>query len=189
MKMYVANCTQQEQSFVYRVPEYPAPRQQLIRIGTQVQISGDLTQTEIDAIISQHRKYGLVEASDIDRTKPFVGLCYSIDKPVRETAIRGAIAHNRDVLAKRGEETRKEAAIAVANAIEESNPGVLGALELSVEEATPIGVKQGAPIEDVDRLGEQKVRVDRNAPEKETRNEEAQRNISGRTRAGQRTRK
>ena len=106
---------------------------QMVPIGGQVAISGDLTTPEIEYIVSQHTRYGLVPVDEIDRTKPFIGHCYSVDKPVPVEKIRRAIAHNLDVLAERGREIRKVAGVAAYNNISEHSAAP-ASLELSVIE-------------------------------------------------------
>jgi hypothetical protein len=172
MKMFIANCTKQVVSFIYRLPEVSASRQQQIEIGGQIQISGDLTKIEVDAIIEQHTKYGLVAADELDRSKPFIGLCYSIDKPVRVGKVEQAIEHNDKVLEQRGAQTRKESALAVASQVEQNSPGGLTALEMTVE--------QEKPGSEGDVVGAQTVRVDRNAPAQELTGDAAQRQRNSR---------
>lgn len=136
-KMYIANCTHQVQDFIYRLPESGSARTQRIDLGSQIAISGDLSTHEIDAIIAQHTPYGLVAVAEIDRTKPFIGVCYQLDRPVPVEKIKRAIIHNTGVLVDRGVEMRKTAAVAVNQALEQHAPGAaLQALEMSVVEET-----------------------------------------------------
>ena len=93
-KMYVANCTSQVQDFQYRLPESGKVFKQTIPIGQQIQVSGDLNVLHIQAIIEQHAKYSMVAVHEIDRTKPFIGLCYNLDKPVDMEKVRRALVHN-----------------------------------------------------------------------------------------------
>jgi hypothetical protein len=123
MRLYIANCTQQIQQFHYRVPETGGAmaggaRIQLIDIGSQVLLTGDLNQFQIDSVVAQHRKYGLVKVDEIDRTKGFSGMCYSIDKPVPVSKIIYVMEQNKSVLDQRGRRTRLEAAVAVNQQIE-----------------------------------------------------------------------
>lgn len=150
MRLYVANCTNQHQDFIYRLPEAPGTRLQRIEIGQQTVLSGDLNQLQIDAIIEQHRPYGLVEVSEIDRTKAFIGLCYSVDRPIKVDKIRTAMEINTGVLNARGEQIRREAAVATSNTLEESAP--LKALEMEVVEQ---------PSKDRDATFSQGLRVQR----------------------------
>lgn len=136
MKMYVANCTQQVQDFIYRTIGSVTTRTQRIEIGSQVRLSGEFNTEDIDYIVSQHAKYGMVAASSIKNgpgSKKFVGVCYSVDKPVAVDSIQIAISLNTQVLIERGRETRQQAAVAVNNIIADQNTS-LETLELSVVE-------------------------------------------------------
>jgi hypothetical protein len=136
MKLFIANCTRQQQGVYYRIPESPTPRHQMIDIGRQITVSGDLNTPQIDAIIGQLRKYGLVHVDEIDKTKAFAGLCYSVDKPIKVDQIMRGVAHNDEVLDERGQQIRKEAAVAVNNALEQTLQGKadVNKLDVSIEE-------------------------------------------------------
>jgi hypothetical protein len=138
IKMYVANCSSQNVEFNYRLPEVPSPRMQPIPIGRQIQISGTLSSPDVEAIIAQHAIYGLVHVSEIDRTRPFVGLCWS-EKPISVDKVKRMWLHNQGVLAERGKEQRQAAAVATQEHIEDKTPGSLKALEMSVEEVPTEG--------------------------------------------------
>lgn len=142
MKMFVANTTRQVVDFNYRLPENNGMRAQKIPVGQQIQLTGDLTTPQIDAVVKHWGRYGLVEVREIDRTKPFIGVCYSIDTPVPVSAIQRALSHNQQVLVDRGRETRKAAAIAESQtlnqSLEDNNlPADLRNLEMSVVEENP----------------------------------------------------
>lgn len=140
MKMYVVNCTQQAQDFVYRLPEAPGVIRQIIAIGGYIQLSGELNQPQIDSVVRQHARYGMVAEEEVDRTKTFIGLYYTVDKPPRRGRMIDAISHNVDVLDARGRQLRQEAAIHTSNIIESNvPPGSLRELEVSVVEATRNG--------------------------------------------------
>lgn len=143
MKMFVANMTKQNCNLYYRLPEVAAPRMQTIPIGGQIQISGELSQSDIDYVVQQKAKYGMVAANEIDRSKPFVGLCYSVGSPVRPAAIEKGIHHNVEVLVRRGHETRRDTAITINNRIEDDLDEnrdlhtTLKGLDVSVQEVVP----------------------------------------------------
>lgn len=118
MKMYVANTTKQNFDFSYRVLEETSLRTQMIPMGGQVALSDDLNQGQIDNIVKHHARYGMIRADEIDRARPFVGYCYSIDKPVSIATITKAMHHNTTVLMERGRHIRQEAAIAESGRIE-----------------------------------------------------------------------
>ena len=133
MKLYVANCTAQDHDFVFRLPEVTNLRMQKIHAGQQVAISGDLNQHEVDAIVRQHQPYGLASADNLDQAKPFIGLCYSVDKPVPASRLNYAFEHNKKVLIQRGQEIQKETAVSVNHQLETVNEGLGRVGQVSVE--------------------------------------------------------
>lgn len=141
-ELFIANATRQFLDFTYRLPESSGPRVQRIRPGGQIRISGDLSQKGVDAVVDQHRKYGLVRVSEIDRTKDFSGICYDVDRPVQVEKLRRAMAKKTEVLVERGREIRKMAAIANNNALEASleesgRPEGLRELSMEIVEENP----------------------------------------------------
>ncbi|SUH14978.1 Uncharacterised protein [Salmonella enterica subsp. enterica] len=82
MKLYIANTTKTAPRFRLaqtgdgRLVYHP------INAGSQAVVI-DGTRAEIDLIIQQHADYGLIDATKIDQNRIYIGLCYSIDKPVR----------------------------------------------------------------------------------------------------------
>lgn len=137
-KVFIANCSAQEFDFVVRIPEAGVVRQ-LIPIGTQIQIPMDLNPFQVEAIVQQHAPYGMVSVTEIDRTKTFVGVCYSLDKRVDMEKVRRVIEKNFEILDARGKKIREEAAVAVNAAVENSvrnlrSNSTLREMEFSVQE-------------------------------------------------------
>lgn len=112
-RLYIANCTPQPNDFIYRLPETTNFRMQRIEVYGQIVISSNLSTPDINAIIDQHRVYGMIDAAELPRAKPFVGLCYSVDTPVKLDKIMFTIEHNREVLEEQGKTLRQEAAVVV----------------------------------------------------------------------------
>lgn len=117
MKLYIANCTKQVQDFCYRVPEEPGLKRQTIPIGQQIPLSYDFTKMQIESVIAQHERYGMVHVSQIDLEKGFTGLCYDIDKRVSVESILAGLDHNQTVLIKRGQDIRRKNAISISHEI------------------------------------------------------------------------
>ena len=111
MKFYVANTTKQHWTIFFRVPENPKLMEKKCPAGSQVLLH-EGSQVDIDALIEQLSRYGGVRASEIDRSKDFIGHCWSIDKEVRATDIARAMRHNGEVLEVQGFENRKNMAAA-----------------------------------------------------------------------------
>jgi hypothetical protein len=134
-KMYVANGTHKNVDFQYRLPEYKNYRQQMIPIGGQQQLSGELNEKQIDIIIQFHRKYGIVKYSEISDFKGyFIPYVYSIDTSVPAEAIAELIIQNREYNKVLGERIRAEAAIAVNAMIEENASDQLASFEVEITE-------------------------------------------------------
>lgn len=134
MKIYIANCTQQTQNFVYRVLGQPGVRQQMIDVGRQIKLSGDMAMEEIEYIVGQHTRYGMMRDTDVSgKRRGFNGLVYAIDRPVSVDNMTLIVEFNREALIEQGQKLRKEAAVAVTQAIE-GETNTLSALELSVVE-------------------------------------------------------
>jgi hypothetical protein len=121
--LFVANCTRQPHDFLYRVPGEDMQllrRIQIQRIepGTQQRIHNESPLPVLEAIVEQHRKYGLILVNDVPNVREFIGLCYSFDKPVDFERLSYAVDHNQGVLQERGVLQREEAAIAIDQTIE-----------------------------------------------------------------------
>lgn len=139
MKLFIANCTLQRHEFLYRQPEQKRMEfvTQVIDIGSQVQIWKDAPSNELKAIIAQHESYGLVPVNEIDRTKTFVGLCYSFDKPIDVEKIMYTVEANSGVLEAGALEMRKEAAQVISHslsAVAQEAGNSLNSLEVEVKE-------------------------------------------------------
>ena len=110
--LYVANVSHQSHDFQYRILE-GGVRRQTIAPGQQILVfKRDLSLAEVEHIISQHGQYGMRAANEIVRTKSFIGLCYSVDKPVDIDKFMVADEQNADALITRNFEIQKTSAIA-----------------------------------------------------------------------------
>src|ERR1700746_2018319 len=136
-ELYIGNVSKQIQQFCYRAPERPGVITQTIPIGGQIRVSPngqiiDLSTPEIDAILAQHRAYGIVDMDDIDnKQSPFSGGCYSIGKPISVDKLRKAMVKKEESLRAFGQRLRQEAALAVNSQIEEQIGAPLRQLEMS----------------------------------------------------------
>jgi hypothetical protein len=144
-QLFIGNVTKQIQTFAYRLPERSGVIAQNIPIGGQIRVSPngvnvDLTQFEIDAIINQHRMYGLMAIDEIDsKNVNFGGTVYSIGKPLSVDRLRRAMIKYEEKLDAMGRKMRQEAALAVNSQIEEQIGAPLRQLEMSFSEEEPRG--------------------------------------------------
>ncbi|HID8400050.1 MULTISPECIES: hypothetical protein [Serratia] len=133
MKFYIANTTKQRHDFAYRQPETGRLIYNPINAGAQSVVM-DGTRAEIDQVIQQHAVYGLIDATKIDQNRVYIGLCYSVDKPVESRIIEKAMRDNDDHLTRAAHERRQASVIATNNALNEQESGYRGELEMSAEQ-------------------------------------------------------
>ena len=134
MKLYVANTTKQNHKFTFRLPEMKYNKIVEIKAGSQMMVHDGSTD-ELESIISHHAIYGLKEAKKLDQQQEYVGLCYSIDKPVTYGNIENAIRDNDEKLTKSAHERRQAALAGIDQALKNQNIGYEGSLEISAEQA------------------------------------------------------
>jgi|ERR1700731_1687033 len=133
--LYVGCSAKQHHDFLFRTREEPNKvRMQRIEMGTQVAIHKDDTESSLMYIVNQHQKYGLIPMSEIDRTKPFIGLVYSIDKPIPMEKIMYASEHNDGVLEEQGRDVRRIQAASLFSGINGRGDVQLNNLELETVE-------------------------------------------------------
>jgi hypothetical protein len=149
MKLYVANTTKQRLHFRYRLGSRPFDR--VIPIGVNIPIHSDnLDDDQAREIIKQLEiAYNAIDSKSPQRRAGFVGVCYSLTDPVRPPLIADTVEHNDEVLTERGEQIRKEAAVAVDAAMENggARPDDLKKTTVSVVEETERGAAPGTDEE------------------------------------------
>lgn len=141
MKLYVANCTRQTWQVQYRLDyttqgerepnsRWQPAKQQDIPPGRQVQLGGDMHMMQIEDIVQQLSKFGLVGCVDVPKLRTAVKtfdpgarkttpLVFNIDKPVPADVMRHVQHHNSGIMVDQGVVRRKNAAIAVNNLVQE----------------------------------------------------------------------
>lgn len=129
--LFVANTSNKNNEFLFRLPGIEQLRRVIIAAGKQVQILKDVHNEEIESVITQHQIYGLTSANDIAKANKFVGLLYAIDKPVSINSMELAIEKNNDILLEDGYELRKLAAVAMNESV---LPEVKKSLEIEIVE-------------------------------------------------------
>lgn len=143
-KVYVANCTQQNQQINFRLPDSRKPFSNTIPMGKQMLI-GDLDPPSIAALEDQLGKYGLVNVDDINRTKTKITYIFSVGKPVTADNIIAGLRRNRGLLTEEGKERRLKSAVAANMAMNTEETPLLK-LETSVEEDSSGTIASEEPI-------------------------------------------
>ena len=158
-KLFVANTSQQKVDFIYRIPESLQTSPPLtILPGSQILVL-DAAGHIIDAVIEQHRIYGVKHHHEVD-TKTFNGLIYSVDEPVKLDSIFLADEANKEVLEKRGQEIRQNQAAALSEALDQTVDGDVTGLTVEIVEETKPGkeveVAETISVEKTEKKGRRK---------------------------------
>lgn len=135
MKLYVANCSKQDCSFTYMLPENTRPFMHNIRMGSQVGIDCQ-SEHEAQHIVKQHEVYGMRHVKDIK--KGFGGLAYQFDKVISIEAIEQGISQKEQQAIEAALEAQKITAVAsdklIADKAQEAGVTQRSALEIEVVE-------------------------------------------------------
>lgn len=134
MKLFVANCSIQDHDFAYRQLETGKLCTQRIHAGSQSMIYKDAPMNELELIIQQHLIYGMIPAQQAKNAKGFVGLCYSIDKPVDVEAIMHARESNDNAAVDRAVEVHQTSVASATDAMQKMSDGKLNDYEVELTE-------------------------------------------------------
>ena len=114
MRLYIANCSEQDHIVATRLPEMSGVLQMPIPKGRQIVYGGErLNSMQVDAAVKQLRVYGLRGVDEIGSEATKIDLVFSKEAPVPVNIIKMVLVRNRDFLQKEGEERRKQAALQI----------------------------------------------------------------------------
>ncbi len=120
-KLYIANTSKQHHLLLVRLPEESKVISQDIRAGQQVVVGNrNLTQADVDYVVSKQTRYGLKPVAELHRNHAFVGLLYSVDKPVQLDHIYSTFEQNDDALNEKASTRREHEAASIASRIQET---------------------------------------------------------------------
>lgn len=155
MPLYIANCSKFNYELHYWVDNSKKPVVTKIRPGGQESVYPQGTRDDHERIVEQHKIYGLIPVSEIDRTKEFVGQCYQFDTPITHDRLFTTMERNDDVLYEQALERRKEAMAStddlVRRAAQETDWKV-GNIEVEIKEVEQKGVEP--QIHEVIKIGD-----------------------------------
>ncbi|MGH8321589.1 MAG: hypothetical protein ACRESI_06515 [Gammaproteobacteria bacterium] len=146
--LFVANCTKQKHGFIYRMPEKSGSSAPIeIPPGEQREVAKNLTSTDLEYILAHQSIYGMVSEREVDHMKRFVGLCYSVDSPVKASTLLHAFKNNDVVMIETARENRKRTAAAIASELDSNmrdanSPSHVGRVTVEVSEVTKPGHDQ-----------------------------------------------
>jgi hypothetical protein len=141
VKLYIANTTTQNWEINYRLPERDRPSVRKVPAGQQLILVANGSTPEVDMIIEHLRKYGGRDVSEVPKVRTFIGIVYSVDKPIDPERMMVAHEQNLVALIKQGEEIRKEAAVAIDEKLQEQTEGRAKLMDTSIIEVVKPGEK------------------------------------------------
>jgi hypothetical protein len=145
MALFVANTSKQHVELHYWVEGVSKKVVTKIKPGEQVEVYKQGSHVDHQRIVDQHKIYGLIPVSEIDRSQAFVGQCYQFDKPIPHDRLFTTMERNDDVLYEQALERRKEAAAStddlVQRAAQETDMKVAN-FEVEIQEIEQKGVDQ-----------------------------------------------
>lgn len=131
-KLYIANCTQQNQHIYYRLDVMadgerstiqrfnPPKKSPLIKAGKQIPLGNDLHPNQIAELVDQLNRFGMAGVADLSRLQGVVPWLFNIDIPVTPNQIRAVVQHNAGVLTYEGKARREAAAVAAGHVVQAS---------------------------------------------------------------------
>lgn len=136
MKLYIANCTRQIQYVYYRLDFtsdgqaanlrrfQPARKSPEIRPGRQIVLFDAQVMQQIDDIVTQLERHGIVAEKEAKavRGRGVVPYVYNIDRPVSASAIRDVYNHNIGVLREQGRTRRETSAVVASQMLQTDSP-------------------------------------------------------------------
>lgn len=182
-KLYVANCSRQYQEVHYRLDYNEAGRQDqnsrfqpakrmTIPPGRQVVLGGDMHIKQIEDVIDQLSKYGMVGVVDVPRLKTVAPLVFNIELAVPAEIIRKVQQINAGVMIEQGKVRRQKAAIAVDDIVQRTVNNQFAEANVPADtsrDTVETSVEQLEQSEAGEKTIAEGFRVDPNAPKGATR--------------------
>jgi len=120
---------------------------QRIDPGGQIQVMGEAPQAVLEAIVDQHRAYGIISVDEATKHRGFVGRIFAFDTPVDLDRINYAIDHNDGVLFDQGEKQRREMAVSIDHMLQRELRQPMRTVEVEVlEEAENPRMAEGLRV-------------------------------------------
>jgi hypothetical protein len=157
MPLFVANLTKHNFQLHFWTERTQRPIFVEIPPGQQRSIYPEGSRADHESIVNQHKMYGMLPVSEIDRAKGFVGQCYQFDTPIPLDRLYNTMTNNEDVLYDESAERRKEAAASsddlMRRAAQETDSKI-ASFEVEIEEVDQKGVE--SQVHEVITVGEEK---------------------------------
>lgn len=143
--LFVGNTTKQHTDFIFRMPESGKVISRKILAGTQEAILRDVDDAQVNAVIDQHKKYGLVSEAEAKKSRQFIGLLYSTKDPIKLGSLQMAFHHNQEIMEAQAEKNLEHIGAAAKQTLDQISRDGEGSglprVELEVVEQPKVGGK------------------------------------------------
>lgn len=170
-KLYVANVTKKIFELHYWVENSPKPVVTKIQPGSQALVYPQGNDVDHKRIVDQHKMYGLIAVSEIDRRKEFIGQCYQFDKPIPHDRLFSMFERNDDIMYEDAQTRRQEAAAATDDLVKKSaqeTDSKVKNFEMEIEEVEQKGVD--TQVHEVITVGDNEEAAQKRRPGRPRRN-------------------
>ena len=163
MDLYIGNGTKQILQFEFRLKGSGKVSR---RIGPGQQTGfRDLKPEQVDEIIAQHERYGMIPADKVRDATAKTDYIYQIDKPINPSILDELDKRNSGVLIIRGREIRKQLAVAIDKNVQndlqrQNRDEQLRGFDLQVIEKQP----EGGYRTDIAQPVAERIEVDHSPP-------------------------
>lgn len=117
-KLFVANLSKKRHVVQFQLPERAQLTSQAIGPVSQIQLGGDMSLEEIQAIIDQRARYGFKDWQEARKSRNFEDLCYRIGSPIPLETFYTSRETNDAALDKLSDTIHEEAAVAMVEKLE-----------------------------------------------------------------------
>ena len=116
MRLNIGNATKQNHDFLFRMPGLAKVNVLPIPKGSQVHIEGN--REDLDFIIAQHVRYGLIDVKEFGKQKNFAGLVFSFNGTINMDKLAEAREIHNDFIDENAQNIREATTAASAAIIE-----------------------------------------------------------------------
>jgi hypothetical protein len=131
--LFIANTSLQTHILMFQLEKGGKTYEQRIPIGDQVQLlERKLTSEELQRFLQQKEKYGVRHVKEVSGDKSYLGLCYSVDNPVRLGELKAGFEHNAEIREEQQDARLEDSTSAIAGMLKDH----LGDAPVAVKRAT-----------------------------------------------------
>ena len=135
--LFVANISKHKHIFHFELPEGGKGKLPIEPMTQQP--FKDLSEHDIEAIVARYHRYGMVDWQAARKSKTFVGLCYSIDTPVKIDVFFETQETNDAAVNAVAAQVDEESSVALMGKLEQELGKPVSRIEVETVESVKVG--------------------------------------------------